>query len=183
MEPYIKELEAGLQAAVAKFHEEIQGVRTNRPSVQLIEDVRVDIYGQQMTVKQLGSLGIRPPRDIEVNIWDKNAVGAVVKAITEAKMGLSVTNDGNTVRVTLPPLTDERRAEFTKLVKKMAEEARIKVRAYRDEVLKKVKAAQDRKELSEDQVFKGKERLQKIVDGANEKVETTLGGKLKELAE
>jgi len=183
MELYLKELEDRLKMLVQKFDEELKSVRTSRPSVQLIEDIKVNYYDQNLPIKQLGSLGIRPPRDIEITAWDKNAVGPIAKAIEDAKRGFSVSADGTVVRVTLPPLTDERRAEFTRHVKKMSEEVRIQVRHRRDETIKELKSAQDGKELNEDQVFKGKEKIQKIVDETNGKIESALENKLKELSE
>ncbi len=183
MDIYVKELESGLQGVFERFHEELQGVRSNRPNPQLVENVSVEVYGQNLTIKEVGSLSVVPPRTIEVNVWDKSIVPTVAKAIEEAKSGLSVSNDGTTIRVNLPVLTDERRAEFSKLAKKIAESARIQVRGRRDDVMKKVKVAQDVKTLSEDQVFKGKEKLQKVVDGANGKIEAALEAKLKEISE
>ena len=181
MEPFLKELESALGAIVQKFTDNLRVIRSNRPSVELLEGVKVVYYDQPMQVQQLGSLSIRPPRDIEIQVWDKNAVASVVKAIEDAKMGMSVTNDGNVVRVSLPPLTDERRAEFEKLVRKMSEASRIQVRSHRDDVMKKMKAAEDEKKLSEDQAFKGKEQVQKMVDDTNKKIEAALEQKVKEL--
>ena len=183
MDQYLKELEASLAGVVAHCHEELQGVRSNRPNPQLVENIPIAAYGQTLTVKEVGSISVAPPRTLEVSVWDKGLITTVAKAIEEAKSGLSVSNDGNTIRAVLPALTDERRAEFTKLAKKIAEEARIQIRGHRDETLKKMKAAQDRKELTEDTAFKGKETAQKAVDRANERIETGLGAKLKEIWE
>jgi ribosome recycling factor len=183
MESHINELKGHLDAITTKLKDELRAVRSNRPSVGLIEEIPVECYGQRLTVREVGSLAIRPPRTIEVTIWDKAAVPAVMKGIEEAKIGLSVSNDGNTVRASLPALTDERREEFSKLVKKMSEEARIQVRSRRDDAMKKAKTAQDAKQLSEDQVFTLKEKLQKTVDEANKRIEGLLDEKLAELAE
>ena len=183
MEVYLKELESALKAAVQKLEDELKAVRGNRPSVQLVEDVKVNYYDQLLSVKQLGSLGVRPPREIEITVWDKNAVGPVSKAIAEAKIGLSVTNEGNVVRASLPPLTDERRQEFMKLVKKMAEATRIQIRTKRDEIIKKIKAAEAEKKLDEDQMFKAKEKIQKQIDEVNKRIEEAVERKMKELAE
>lgn len=179
----LKDLESSLTAAAQKFHEELQGVRSSRPSVALIEDVRVECYGEQMTVVQLGSLSLAPPRTIEISVWDKAAIPPIMKAIQDTKAGVSVSNDGNVIRVSLPSLTEERREEFMKLVKKMAEAARIQIRGLRDEANKKIKMAQDAKTVSEDQAFKQKEQAQKLVDGANKKIEDLLAGKVRELSE
>lgn len=182
METILREVEAKLKDITSRLQADLQAVRSNRPSVGLLEEVKVEYYGQEMPVKALGSLSIRPPRDIEVSVWDKGAITAVAKAIETAKMGFSVSVDGSTVRVTLPPLTDERRAELSKLVKRMSEDSRIEVRGSRDEANKRLRAEEDAG-ASEDQVFKTKEQIQKAVDSANERIETLLAAKLKELVE
>jgi ribosome recycling factor len=183
MEQYLKEFESALNAAVQKLENELRAVRGNRPSVQLVEDVKVNYYDQLLSVKQLGSLGVRPPREIEITVWDKNAVGPVSKAIEEAKIGFSVTSEGNAVKLTLPPLTEERRQEVVRLVKKIAEATRIQIRTKRDEIIKKIKAAEAEKKLDEDGVFRAKERIQKQIEEVNGKIERMVGEKLKELAE
>ncbi len=183
MEALLKNFETELKNILTHLQDELRGVRSNRPSVQLLEDVKVDYYGQPMTIKQLGSLSIQPPRDILISVWDKTAVGTVSKAVETAKAGFSVSADGQTVRVSLPPLTDERRAELTKLVKKMSEETRISVRGQRDEMMKKIKAAEDGKEINEDAAFKYKEKAQKMVEETNKGVESALENKLRELSE
>ncbi len=183
MDTILKELEAKLKGLVAHLEGELKGVRTNRPSIGLLEDIKVEYYGQPMAINQLASISIQPPRDLLVSVWDQAAAPAVAKGIEAAKAGFSVSNDGNAIRVTLPPLTDERRGEFSKLVKRMAEETRINVRAARDEANKKVRAAEDDKTLNEDQVFKGKEQIQKLTDQANQTIDASVERKLKEIAE
>ncbi len=182
-EQYLKELESALRAIQDKLQEELRAIRGNRPSVDLIADIKVNYYDQWMTIKQLGSLSVLPPRSVQIGVWDKNAVGAVAKAIENAKIGLSVTNDGNNVIATLSPLGNERREELARLVKKTAEGHRIQIRAKRDEAIRKLKDAEQNKQASEDEVFKTKEKIQKAVDEANKKVEELVGNKLKELGE
>ncbi len=181
-EKLIKEFEAALKTAVFKLNEDLKMIRSNRPSVEIIENIRVNIYEQNMTIQQLGSISIQPPRDILISVWDRAAVGAVSKAIEEAKIGLSVSTDGNVIRASLPVLTDERKAELSKLVKKTIEEARIRVRGERDEVMKKIKKAEDDKELSEDVAFKAKEKAQKLVEEENKKIEGMMEGKIREIS-
>lgn len=183
MDQFIKELESHLAAIITHLEGELQSVRSNRPSVQLIENIPVEAYGQTMTVKELGSLSIRPPRDIEITCWDKSVMGAVMKGIQDFGGGLSVGSDSSVVRVSLPSLTNERREEYSRLAKKMTEQDKIQIRARRDDINKKVKAAEEEGALSEDQAFKGKERIQKVVDEANRKADALLEAKLGELAE
>lgn len=181
-EKFIKDNASELSLVAARLSEDLKMIRTNRPSVEFIENIRVNIYEQQMTIQQLGSISVQPPRDILINIWDKAAVGAVAKAIEDAKIGLSVSQDGNTIRASLPVLTDERKSELSKLVKKTVETTKILIRNYRDEAMKKIKLAEDKKELSEDQAFKTKEKMQKEVEQVNKKIENLMATKLEEFA-
>ncbi|MBI5221068.1 MAG: ribosome recycling factor [Candidatus Liptonbacteria bacterium] len=178
-----RELESSLTAATGKLKQDLSGIRSNRPSVELVENVKVSCYDQILTVKQLGSLSLAPPREIQVVPWDKSTIAAIAKAIDDARVGLSVTHDGNLVRATLSPLGEERREELAKIVKKTGEATRIQIRSLRDETIKRGKAAQDRGELSEDVLFKLKERIQKLIDRGNGEIESAVNNKLAELGE
>lgn len=182
-EQLIKDLEGTLASVTQKFKQELGQIRGNRPSAEMVQDIRVNIYDQSLSIRELGSLSVLPPRTLQVTVWDANAVGAVMNAISNAHLGLSVTNDGNNIRATLSPLGNERREELTKLVKKTTEASRIQIRARRDEIMKRLKDAEAEKTVTEDEVFKGKEKIQKAVDKANGEVETLLNGKLTELGE
>ncbi len=177
----IKEFEASLKAALERLREEFAAIRGNRPSVELLENIKVSYYGQMLTIKQVGSLSVRPPREIEIHIWDKDAVQPVAKAIEDAKTGLSVSSEGNLLRVFLPALTNERRQELIKFARKTAEAARIQVRSMRDEAIKKLKAAEEKKEIAEDNFFKAKEKIQKTIDEVNKNVESALEEKIQEI--
>lgn len=180
-EQLLKDLDAALAATGEKLKAELGQIRGNRPSAELVQDIRVSLYDQMLSIRELGSLSVLPPLTLQISVWDKNAVGAVMKAIEAAHLGLSVTNDGNNIRATLSPLGNERREELTKLVKKAAEATRIQIRAKRDEAMKRLKDAESNKEVTEDEVFKTKEKVQKAVDKANGEVETAVSGKLNEL--
>ncbi|MDO8515853.1 MAG: ribosome-recycling factor [bacterium] len=183
MQEYLKEINATLETIIAKLREELGGIRSNRPSVQMIEDIRVNYYDQMTPINQMGSISIGGPREIQVTVWDKASVNPVSGALQGAGMGLSVRVDGNTIRAFLPALSEERRTELGKLVKKMIEESRIQIRSRRDDVMKRTKAAEDRGELTEDDLFKLKEKIQLSVDNANKKAEELLQAKIKELEE
>lgn len=183
MNSYLEELKKNLSIILQELRDEFGQIRSNRPSVELVENIRVNCYNQWLSIKQLASLSILPPRGIQISVWDKNVVGAVAKAIEEAKIGFSTSVDGNIVRATLSPLGDERRAELTKLAKKTAEEARIKVRNRRDESIKKIKLDEGEGLLTEDQAFRIKEEIQKEVDKFNDEIEKLLEAKLKEINE
>ncbi len=182
-EKNLKELEVSLKSATASLREEIQNVRSNRPSVEILENVKVNCYGQMMSVKQLGSLNLRPPREIEIQVWDKNTAQAVIKAIEEAKIGMGVSSDGNVIRASLPVLTDERRKELIKLAGKMTETSKIRLRNLRDDYIKKFKASEEKGEMTEDEFFQAKEKAQKFIDEANREAEKMLEDKTKEIEE
>ena len=180
METFLKELESALKGVTEKLKTDLSSVRSNRPSPDMIENLMASCYGQTLPIKQLGSLSVVPPREIHVQVWDKDAVGPVTKAIEEARIGLSVSSEGNVIRASLSALSNERREEIMKTVKKTSEEARIQIRGRRDDFMKRLKGDET---MNEDQVFKGKERAQKIVDSANEAIETMVEKKLAELGE
>jgi ribosome recycling factor len=182
-EQIVKDLEAGLSGIVSKLKQDIGQIRGNRPSAEMIQDIRINIYGQMLTIRELGSLSVLPPRTIQVALWDKDAVAPVTRAIEEAHMGLSVNNDGLTIRATLSALGNERREELGKLVKKTTEAARIQVRGKREDAIKRLKDGESRKELTEDDSFKSKEKIQKAVDKANKDAEALMEAKLTELGE
>lgn len=183
MDTYLKELENNLRIVVQKFKDEISGVRSSRPSPELVENIYLEAYGQSMQIKQLGTITIGGSREIIIGLWDKEVLQPVVKAIESAGAGLSVQSDGMTVRAFLPALSEERRQEFMKLAKRISEDARIQIRVKREDAIKKLKSAEDDGILNKDDVFKGKEKAQKVVDSANADIEKNLEAKIKELGE
>jgi ribosome recycling factor len=182
-ESFLKDLDAALAGVVGKLKQDVGAIRGNRPSPDMLQDLKINVYDQTLTIRELWSLSVLPPRTIQITLWDKDAVAAVTKAIEEAHMGLSVNNDGLNIRATLSPLGDERREEMSKLVKKTAEAARIQIRGKREDTMKRLKDAEARKEATEDDVFKTREKIQKAVDKANKDVEAMVEGKLAELGE
>jgi ribosome recycling factor len=182
-EQIIKDFESSLSAVTQKLKQEFGQIRGNRPSPDMIQDLKVNLYDQPLTIRELGSLSVLPPRTIQITVWDPGAIGAVMKAIEDAHLGLSTNNDGNTIRATLSSLGNERRDELTKLVKKTAEAARIQVRSKREDAVKRLRDAETSKTITEDDAFKGKEKLQKATDKANGEVEAMVKSKLDELGE
>ncbi len=180
-ETLLKDLQVNLENVVQKLKQDLGQIRGNRPSADLVQDIKVNLYDQNLSIRELGSLSVLPPLTLQIMVWDKNAVGAVMKAIESAHLGLSTSSDGNTIRATLSPLGNERREELTKVVKKTAEASRIQVRAKRDDAMKRLKDAESTKAATEDEVFKTKEKIQKVVDKANADIEGLVEGKLSEL--
>jgi ribosome recycling factor len=182
-EQIAKDLDVTLAGVTGKLKQDFAQIRGNRPSPDMIQDIRLNMYDQSLTIRELGSLSILPPRTIQITVWDPEAIAPVMKAIEDAHLGLSCNNDGTTIRATLSPLGDERRDEMSKLVKKLSEAIRIQIRARRDDAMKRLKDSEGRKEITEDDVFKGKEKIQKVIDKANGEVEAMVKGKLEEVGE
>lgn len=182
-EQIIKDLDGALSGVTAKFKQDLGQVRGNRPSPEMVQDIRLSLYDQSLTIRELGSLSVLPPRTIQITVWDPDAVPAIMKAIDAAHLGLSTTNDGMNIRAMLSPLGNERREELMKLVKKMSEEARIQIRTRREDAMNRLRDAEKRKEATEDDVYKGKEGIQKVTDKANGEVESLAKKKTEELGE
>lgn len=178
-----KEFETKSKQIIEFLKQQIFAMRSNRPSPRLVEDIPVECYGQKMTVKQIGAISILPPTQIQISVWDKSVIGVVAKAIETSNLNVSANTEGNLIRINLPPLSDERRNELVKVVKREIEDAKIKMRAVRDEIMKKVNKDFEDSKITEDQKFKIKEEIQKLVDKNNDEIEKLLGQKIKELHE
>lgn len=176
-----EEFQKESELIVSGFRKEMNGIRTNRPSPALVENISVSCYGRSMLLKQIGSIGVVPPREIIIQVWDKGTVSSVVKAIDSASIGLSASIDGNTIRLRLPELNRERREELIKHAGKLAEQYRIQVRHLRDEANRTIQKLADSHEINEDQKFKLREEIQKQTDAANHTIEDLLKRKIEEI--
>jgi len=170
-----------IKKALAAFEQEVKGVRAGRPSTALIEDLEVEHYGAQTPLKHLSSIGVVPPREIHIQVWDEEAVRAVADAIESSDLGLTPNVEGNVIKLYLPELSKERKEELIKYVKKLAEDHRIQVRHFRDEANKTVDALFEKKEISEDDKFRLKEEVQKETERANKEFELIVERKEREI--
>lgn len=157
------------------FKEELSHIRSGRPTSKLVDGVKVEYFGERLPLNQLATIGIVPPREITVSPWDPKIVPAIAKAIEAANLGLSASPEGMIIRIFLPPLSEERAKELSRLVKSTAEGGRIKMRSLRDKVVKKVN------ELPEDEKYKAKGNLQKIVDSFNKNIDEAVEMKISEI--
>lgn len=153
------------------YKNDIATIRTGRATPAIVEDVIVDAYGQKMRVKELATITAPEPRTLVIQPWDKGVLEVISGAIRKSEIGLNPIVDGQVIRLNIPSLTEERRKEFIKLLKQKTEEAKVKIRRIREEVWHKVQAMEHAREISEDDKFKAKEALQKIVDEHNKKIE------------
>jgi len=150
---------------------ELTKIRTGRANAGVLDTVSVNAYGSKLPIPQLATVNVPEPRLITVQPWDKSMFSAIETAIREANIGLNPSNDGNVIRLSVPPLTEERRVQVVKMVNQKAEESRIRIRNAREDVWKMIQTAEESGEISEDDKFKGKDALQKMTDEYNRKIE------------
>ncbi len=160
---------------------EASSIRTGRASPSLVEDIPVEYMGARSRVKELASISAPEPRVIVIQPWDAAAVPLIEKAIRESSLGLNPASDGHAIRLTIPPLSEERRKEFTKILHQRIEEVRVRIRQTREDILKKVQNAVKDKTAREDEAFKAKDELQKIVDDLHKKIDEMVKKKEQEL--
>jgi ribosome recycling factor len=183
MEALVKDTSARMERSIEAFRKELGKVRTGRASFSLLDGVKVDYYGTPTPLQQVGTLSVPESRMITVTPWDTKMIGPIEKAIQGSGLGLNPSSDGKTVRIPIPPLTEERRKELAKVVRKMAEDARVAVRNVRREAIEKLKDREKKKEISEDVVKRGQERIQKETDAHVKKIDEILKSKEQEILE
>ncbi len=177
----IEDFKKNLESLVSGFREEIKGVRANRPSVAMVENLKVDYYGAKTPLSHLSSIQIKPPREIIIQVWDKDAVKPAGDIINSSDTGLSANIEGNVIRVFVPELSRERREELIKQVKGQLEERRIGVRSLRDESNREVEKNEKSGEITEDDKFRLKDSIQKETEKANREIEEIFENKKKEI--
>lgn len=173
-----KDLEKRMDGALAALKGEFSGLRSGRASASLLEPVMVDAYGAMMPLNQVGSINVPEPRMISVSVWDKALVSAVDRAIRDAGIGLNPVVDGTNVRVPIPPLTEERRKDLTKVANKYAEQAKIAIRNVRREGMEQIKKAEG---VGEDEQKRQSDQVQKLTDAMIKKVDEALASKEAEI--
>jgi len=183
MEALVKDTSARMERSIEAFRKELGKVRTGRASCSLLDGIKVDYYGTPTPLQQVGTLSVPESRLITVTPWDTKMIGPIEKAIQGSGLGLNPASDGKTVRIPIPPLTEERRRELAKVVRKMAEDARVAVRNVRREAIEKMKDREKKKEISEDLVKRGQERIQKETDAHVKKIDEVLKSKEQEILE
>ncbi len=176
-----KELEKRMHGAVDAMKKDLAGLRTGRASVSLLDPVMVEAYGQRMPLNQVGTVSAPEPRLLTVNVWDKGLVVSTAKAIREAGLGLNPAPDGQMIRVPIPDLTSERRAELVKLAHKYAEQGRVAVRNVRRDGMEALKKAEKDHKISQDEHRQRSDEVQKLTDRFVKQVDDVLAHKEKEI--
>lgn len=181
MDAIIKEAEGRMRETVSHFIEELKKIRTGRASTTLVEDLRVSYYGSQMNLREVATLSAPEPGLIQIKPFDRNAIGDIELAIRNADLGVNPVNDGVFVRISLPPLTEERRSELARQVKKTGDGGKVAVRTIRGEAWEHIQKLVKSSELTEDDKYSGEKRLNDLIDKMNAEVDKIVSDKEKEV--
>lgn len=179
----LKTLEEKMHQAVQHFSQELNQIRTGRAHPGLVENIMVEAYGTRTPIKGLASVSTPEPRVILISPWDKSQIPGIEKAIQQSGLGLNPTPSGDQIRLALPELTVERRAELSKLVNTNAEKVRVGLRNVREEYLKEIKADVTAKKVSEDELEHAKKEVQKVIDKENQAIQDIVDKKIKLITE
>ncbi|MFC2082199.1 ribosome recycling factor [Bacteroidota bacterium] len=183
MNPNIKDAKERMDKSVEAFREEISKIRTGKATTALLDGIKVDYYGTPTPLNQVGNVAVLDVHTLSITPWDKSVVPLVEKAIMASDLGLNPMSDGTNIRIPIPPLTEERRKEMVKLVKKFGEDAKIAVRNIRRDANENLKRQEKDKELSEDQRHDAEAEVQKITDEHIEKIDEIIKHKEAEIME
>jgi ribosome recycling factor len=177
----LNEIKRRMQGAIGVLKNELSGLRTGRASAHMLDPVMVDAYGAQMPLNQVASVTIPEPRLISVNVWDRSLVHAVEKAIINSNLGLSPATEGQTIRLRIPELNEERRKELVKVAHKYAETARVAVRHVRRDGMEAIKKQEKDHKISKDDHDRFSGDIQKATDGSISEIDHILAAKEKEI--
>lgn len=179
----IKDAESRMKGAILSLEEDLSGIRTGRATPGLVEKLPIDYYGAPTALKQLASISVPDPRTLLIKPFDRSTMKAIEKGIIASNLGLTPNNDGQSIRLNLPPLTEERRRDLVKLVSSRVEEAKVAVRNIRRDIIKDLRDFEKEKMISEDDLKKGEEELQKLIDHITTEIEQIGTRKDKEIME
>src|SRR6266404_3319016 len=179
----IGQIDGLMQKTLEKMKADFATLRTGRASAALLENVRVDYYGAATPINQMANVSAPEARTLEIKAWDKGAMQLIEKAIQKSDLGLTPSNDGNVIRLQIPKLTEERRKDLIRVVRKMAEEYRISVRNERRDGLEKLKKSEKAKEITEDDLQSAEHEVQKMTDSFVKKVDEMLATKERDIME
>jgi len=176
-------IESQMQKTLDKMKADFSTLRTGRASASLLENVRVDYYGTLTPINQLANIAAPEGKTLEIRAWDKGALAAIEKAIQKSDLGLNPSNDGTIIRLQIPSLTEERRKDLIRVVRKMTEEYRVSIRNERRDGVEKIKKSEKAKELTEDDRQKAEHDIQRMTDLFIKKVDEMLAAKERDILE
>ncbi|MEI6847266.1 MAG: ribosome recycling factor [Chlorobiaceae bacterium] len=173
--------ELKMKKSIEAFQHELASIRTGKATTALLDRVKVEAYGQQMPLKQVGNVGILDVHTLTVQVWDKSMVSATEKAIRDANLGLNPSADGQNIRVIIPPLTEERRKEFVKLTKKFGEDSKVSIRNLRRDMIHEIEKLEKEKKISEDEKNRGKKDADELLHKFEKQLTEIITAKEKEI--
>lgn len=179
----LSELREKMNNSISALKKEFVRLRTGRATPALLDGIKVNCYESQMPIDQVASVSVPESRLITIKPWDQSVIKEIEKSILKSELGLTPMNDGKIIRISIPPLTEERRKELARMAKKMAEEGKIAVRNHRREANDLFKEMKNEKEISEDEMFKAQDEVQKITDDFIAKIDSVTAEKEKEILE
>ena len=182
-EEILSELRQKMEKTIEALRKDLNRIRTGRASIALLDGIKVNTYETLMPLDQVSSISIPESRLITIKPWDQSVIGEIEKSILKSELGLTPMNDGKLIRISIPPLTEERRKELAKMAKKIAEEAKISIRNHRREANEMFKELKNEKEISEDEMYKSHEQTQKVTDDFTKKTDEITSEKEKEIVE
>jgi ribosome recycling factor len=182
-EPILKKFKDDMEKTISALDKSFSRVRTGRASVTLLDGIKVDYYGTPTPIAQVATLSVPESRLIVIAPWDATALGSIEKAIQKSDLGLTPSSDGKVIRISIPQLTEERRKELVKVVKKMAEEGKVKLRNARRDANEELKTLKKNNKMTEDELFTTQDEVQKLLDSHIDKTDKILLAKEKEIME
>ena len=183
LEDVYKDTESKMNKAMEATRSDFASIRTGRAAPSLLDRLMVEAYGSQVPIKQVASVSTPDGRSLLISAFDKNTVGAIRKAIETSDLGLNPNIDGAHVRLSIPPLTEERRKDLVKIIKKKSEEHKVAMRNIRHKAVDEIKALQKSGDITEDGVKRGGDHVQKLTDKFVKQIDETVSGKEKEIME
>ena len=183
VEEIFEDLKDRMGKSIESLKREYSRLRTGRASISLLDGIRVSYYDTPTPLNQMASLAVPEPRLIVIQPWDKTAIEDIEKAILKSELGLTPMNDGKVIRISIPPLTEERRKELVKVARKMSEENKVAIRNIRRDANEMLKDLKKEKEISEDDLFRSQEEVQKATDQFISQVDELCAAKEKEILE
>jgi ribosome recycling factor len=179
----LSDLKAGMDGTIDSLKRELARRRTGRANVSILDGIRVEYYGTKSPLNQVASLQVPDPRLITIKPWEKSMVAVIEKAILQSSVGLTPSSDGELIRIPIPPLTEERRKDLVKDVRRVGEDAKVGLRNQRRDANEMIKELEKSKDISEDEMHKGLARVQEATDDYSKKVDALVEAKEKEILE
>lgn len=183
MSAELQKAEGEMKKVIARLTSEFAALRTGRAQVSILEGIKVEYYGSMVPLQQVANVAVIDGRSLEIKPWDKEALAAIEQAMLKSDLGIHPQNDGKVIRLNLPALTEERRKDLIRVIRKQAEDFRVSVRNIRRDAVEELKKSEKDKKISKDELFRLEQSIQKMTDQYVKKVDEILAAKEKEILE